>query len=219
MDLSDLEAFYRAAKHAYDSDEAFAKSLCNYVVKLQSGDEYCLTMWRKLVDITMAQCQHTYDRLNVTLTRDDTMGESLYNPMLPALFKHSKTKVWRSKMMVLWWFLDEFTNKAGDPMGVIIQKKDGGYLYTTTDIAAAAYRYHTLHADRVILFTDARQTLHAQQAWLITRKAGFVPDEFVMEHFTFGMMLGKDGKPLKHAQVARLDLPICLMKQSSVQPP
>ena len=100
-------------------------------------------------------------------------------------------------MMVLWWFLDEFTNKAGDPMGVIIQKKDGGYLYTTTDIAAAAYRYHTLHADRVILFTDARQTLHAQQAWLITRKAGFVPDEFVMEHFTFGMMLGKDGKPFK----------------------
>lgn len=198
LDLSDLEAFYRAAKHAYDSDEAFAKKSRNYVVKLQSGDEYCLTMWRKLVDITMAQCQHTYDRLNVTLTRDDTMGESLYNPMLPSIVQTLKDKglaVEDDGAVVV--FLDEFTNKAGDPMGVIIQKKDGGYLYTTTDIAAAAYRYHTLHADRVILFTDARQTLHAQQAWLITRKAGFVPDEFVMEHFTFGMMLGKDGKPFK----------------------
>lgn len=92
LDLSDLEAFYRAAKQAYDSDEAFAEKSRHYVVKLQSGDEYCLAMWRKLVDITMAQCQRTYDRLNVTLTRDDTMGESLYNPMLPKIVQALKDK-------------------------------------------------------------------------------------------------------------------------------
>lgn len=36
-----------------------------------------------------------------------------------------------------------------------------------------------------------------QQAWLITRKAGYVPDSFSLEHPFFGMMLGKDGKPFK----------------------
>ena len=36
-----------------------------------------------------------------------------------------------------------------------------------------------------------------QQAWLITRKAGYVPDSFSLEHKNFGMMLGKDGKPFK----------------------
>ncbi|MCS5809061.1 arginine--tRNA ligase [Klebsiella pneumoniae subsp. pneumoniae] len=50
------------------------------MVKLQGGDEYFLQMWRKLVDITMSQNQITYDRLNVTLTRDDVMGESLSQP-------------------------------------------------------------------------------------------------------------------------------------------
>lgn len=41
MELSDLEAFYRAAKEHYDNDEAFAEKARGYVVKLQSGDEYC----------------------------------------------------------------------------------------------------------------------------------------------------------------------------------
>lgn len=198
MDLSDLEEFYRQAKLNYDNDEDFAEKSRNYVVKLQSGDEYCLTMWRKLVDITMAQCQATYDRMNVTLTPNDVMGESLYNPMLPVVVQTLKDKglaVEDDGAIVV--FLDEFKNKDGEPMGVIIQKKDGGYLYTTTDIAAAKYRFETLNGDRVLLFTDARQTLHIQQAWLIARKANLVPDDFVMEHFTFGMMLGKDGKPFK----------------------
>ncbi len=83
MELADLEGFYRDAKKHYDEDEEFAERARNYVVKLQSGDEYFREMWRKLVDITMTQNQITYDRLNVTLTRDDVMGESLYNPMLP----------------------------------------------------------------------------------------------------------------------------------------
>ena len=85
MELQDLEAFYREAKKHYDEDEAFAEKARNYVVKLQSGDEYCRTMWKKLVDITMQQNQRNYDRLNVTLTEKDVMGESLYNPMLPSL--------------------------------------------------------------------------------------------------------------------------------------
>ena len=49
-------------------------------------------------------------------------------------------------------------------MGVIIQKKDGGYLYTTTDIACAKYRYETLHADRVLYYIDSRQHQHLMQA-------------------------------------------------------
>ena len=77
MELADLEGFYRDAKKHYDEDEEFAERARNYVVKLQSGDEYFREMWRKLVDITMTQNQITYDRLNVTLTRDDVMGEAL----------------------------------------------------------------------------------------------------------------------------------------------
>ncbi|EDL4874518.1 arginine--tRNA ligase [Salmonella enterica] len=198
MALADLEGFYRDAKKHYDEDEAFAERARNYVVKLQSGDAYFREMWRKLVDITMTQNQITYDRLNVTLTRDDVMGESLYNPMLPGIVADLKAKglaVESEGATVV--FLDEFKNKEGDPMGVIIQKKDGGYLYTTTDIACAKYRYETLHADRMLYYIDSRQHQHLMQAWTIVRKAGYVPDSVPLEHHMFGMMLGKDGKPFK----------------------
>ena len=198
MELSDLEAFYRAAKKHYDENPVFAEKARNYVVKLQSGDEYCRTMWQKLVKITMQQNQHNYDRLNVTLTDKDVMGESLYNPMLPGIVEDLKKQglaVEDDGALVV--YLDEFKNKDGDPMGVIVQKKDGGFLYTTTDIAAAKYRYETLKADRALVFSDTRQSQHMQQAWLITRKAGYVPDSFQLEHKNFGMMLGKDGKPFK----------------------
>ncbi|MDT3580203.1 arginine--tRNA ligase [Cronobacter malonaticus] len=198
MALSDLEGFYREAKKHYDEDEAFAERARSYVVKLQGGDEYCREMWRKLVDITMTQNQITYQRLNVTLTRDDVMGESLYNPMLPGIVADLKAKglaVESEGATVV--FLDEFKNKEGEPMGVIIQKKDGGYLYTTTDIACAKYRYETLHADRVLYYIDSRQHQHLMQAWTIVRKVGYVPESVPLEHHMFGMMLGKDGKPFK----------------------
>ncbi|PAR49427.1 arginine--tRNA ligase [Vibrio metoecus] len=198
MELSDLEAFYRESKKLYDEDEQFAETARNYVVKLQGGDAFCLDMWKKLVDVTMIQNQRNYDRLNVSLTRENVMGESMYNDMLPLIVSDLKAKglaVEDDGAQVV--FLDEFKNKDGEPMGVIVQKRDGGFLYTTTDIACAKYRYETLGADRVLYFIDSRQHQHLMQAWTIVRKAGYIPEEVSLEHHAFGMMLGKDGRPFK----------------------
>ncbi len=198
MELSDLEAFYRESKKLYDEDEEFAAKARGYVVKLQGGDQYCAEMWKKLVDITMQQNQRNYDRLNVSLTRDDVMGESMYNDMLPAIVADLKAQGLAQEddgAQVV--FLDEFKNKDGEAMGVIVQKRDGGFLYTTTDIACAKYRYETLGANRVLYFIDSRQHQHLMQAWTIVRKAGYIPEDVSLEHHAFGMMLGKDGRPFK----------------------
>ncbi|MGX9417279.1 arginine--tRNA ligase [Vibrio sp. WJH972] len=198
MELSDLEGFYRESKKLYDEDEEFALKARNYVVKLQSGDPACAEMWKKLVDITMTQNQGNYDRLNVSLSRDDVMGESMYNDMLPSIVSDLKAQGLATEddgAQVV--FLDEYKNKDGDPMGVIVQKRDGGFLYTTTDIACAKYRYETLGADRVLYFIDSRQHQHLMQAWTIVRKAGYIPESVSLEHHAFGMMLGKDGRPFK----------------------
>ncbi|MGO1295838.1 MAG: arginine--tRNA ligase [Vibrio sp.] len=198
MELADLENFYRESKKLYDEDEEFALKARAYVVKLQGGDPYCLDMWKKLVDITMIQNQRNYDRLNVSLSRDNVMGESMYNNMLPGIVADLQAQGLAQESdgaQVV--YLDEYKNKDGDPMGVIIQKRDGGFLYTTTDIACAKYRYETLHADRVLYFIDSRQHQHLQQAWTIVRKAGYVPESVSLEHHAFGMMLGKDGRPFK----------------------
>lgn len=196
--LSDLEQFYRESKEKYDADPVFAERARNYVVKLQGGDDYCLTMWQKLVNITLQHNQAVYDRLNVSLTIDDVMGESQYNAMLPLIVEDLQQQglaVEDQGAIVV--YLDEYKNKDGDPMGVIIRKKDGGYLYTTTDIACAKYRYEELGADRVLYFIDSRQHQHLAQAWSIVRKAGYVPESVSLEHHAFGMMLGKDGRPFR----------------------
>ncbi|TVO37680.1 arginine--tRNA ligase [Vibrio algivorus] len=198
MELADLEGFYRESKKLYDEDEAFAERARGYVVKLQGGDEHCAKMWKKLVDVTMIQNQRNYDRLNVSLSRDNVMGESMYNDMLPTIVADLKAQglaVEDNGAQVV--FLDEYKNKDGEAMGVIVQKRDGGYLYTTTDIACAKYRYETLGADRVLYFIDSRQHQHLMQAWTIVRKAGYVPESVSLEHHAFGMMLGKDGRPFK----------------------
>jgi arginyl-tRNA synthetase len=94
-------------------------------------------------------------------------------------------------------FLDEFTGKDGEPLPVIVQKSDGGYLYATTDLAAVRYRTHDLHAARVLYLTDARQVLHFRQIFAVARRAGFASDAVRLEHLPFGAMLGTDGKPFK----------------------
>ncbi len=143
MGLSDLEQFYREAKKHYDEDAEFAERAR---LRRQAAGR------RSVLPENVAQAgrhhhganQLTYNRLNVTLTEDDVMGESLYNAMLPGIVADLKAKglaVESEGATVV--FLDEYQNKDGDPMGVIIQKKDGGYLYTTTDIACAKYRYET----------------------------------------------------------------------------
>ena len=198
MDLSDFEAFYREAKECYDTDEEFAVKARHYVVLLQGGDEYCRKMWKKLVNMTMVQNQKLYDRLDVTLSDKDIMGESLYNDMLPEvvddLMKRGIAVEDQGAVVV---YLPQFKNKEGKPLGNIIRKNDGGYLYTTTDIACAKYRAQTLTADRILYFTDSRQQQHLETVWAICKKAGYVGDNVSMEHCPFGMMLGKDGKPFK----------------------
>ena len=198
LELSDLEAFYREAKVCYDSDEEFAEKARSYVVKLQSGDSYCRQMWQKLVKITMEQNQAIYDRLNISLTEKDIMGESLYNPMLKPLVEDLTKKGLAVKdegAMVV--YLKSFADKDGNPRGVIVQKKDGGFLYTTTDIACTKYRCEKFHINRMICFADSRQHEHLLMAWEIARLAGYVPEGVSLEHGAFGMMLGKDGKPFK----------------------
>ncbi|VFP86106.1 arginine--tRNA ligase [Candidatus Erwinia haradaeae] len=196
--LNDLENLYRKAKDAYDEDIKFAERAREYVVKLQNGDNHCRKLWQQLVHITMTQNQALYERMNVTLTSKNIMGESLYQNMMPDIVSDLRSKKLAVKSQdAVVVFLNKEHNKSSELTGVIIQKKDGAYLYTTTDIACIKYRCQTLHADRVLYYIDSRQKQHLTQAWQIARQAGYIPENVQVEHHMFGMMLSKNGKPFK----------------------
>ena len=82
-------------------------------------------------------------------------------------------------------------------MPIIVQKKDGGFLYASTDLAAIQYRHEVLHADRVMYVVDARQALHFQQVFALAHLAGFAGPNMQLEHVSFGMVLDKSGRPFK----------------------
>ena len=198
MQLADLETFYRAAKQRFDNESSFADNARHYVVKLQSGDAECLQLWQQFIDISLHHCEEVYAQLGVNLTRADVKPESAYNADLPVIVSDLQAQgLLVEDNGAQCAFLDEFKNKDGSITPIIVQKTGGGYLYATTDLAALRYRSGTLNADRVLYFTDARQSLHFQQVFTLARKAGFVRPEVALEHMPFGNMLGEDGKPFK----------------------
>ncbi|HEY5717534.1 MAG TPA: arginine--tRNA ligase, partial [Motiliproteus sp.] len=196
--LEDLEAFYRESKVRFDEDAAFAERARANVVKLQAGDTDCLHYWQTFIDISVAHSEEIYSKLNVTLKHSDIQPESAYNAALPGVIDTLKAKglaVEDQGAQVV--FLDDMTDKEGNPLPVIVQKSGGGYLYATTDLAAVDYRCHQLNADRVLYFIDARQSLHMKQVFAVSRKAGFATEHCSLEHHPFGTMMGEDGKPFK----------------------
>jgi arginyl-tRNA synthetase len=94
-------------------------------------------------------------------------------------------------------FLEGFTNKDGEPLPMIVQKSNGGYNYSTTDLAAIRYRVTQDKADRIIYSTDAGQANHFTQIFQVARRAGWVPETVELSYAPFGLVQGEDGKRLK----------------------
>lgn len=198
MVLADLEVFYRDAKRCFDEDEAFAARARELVVALQSGDEACLALWNEFIDISLDHCEETYQMLGVSLKREHVMPESAYNDDLANVVAELKEQgLLQESNGAQCVFMEEFANKDGEITPVIVQKTGGGFLYSTTDLAALRFRQYTLGFDRGLYFVDARQSLHFQQIFTLGRKAGFVKPETSLEHMPFGTVMGTDGKPFK----------------------
>ena len=191
-ELKDLEQFYKDAKVRFDESPEFADKARDYVVKIQSGDEHCLKLWKSFIDASLGHCEEVYNKLGVNLTRDDVRAESFYNPKLADVIKTLKEK----KLSTIsdgaeCVFLDD------SEVPVIVQKSDGGYLYATTDLAALEYRAKELKADRICYVVDARQSQHFKQVFAIAKQAGMVGENVILEHIGFGTMMDKNGKPFK----------------------
>lgn len=198
INLNEIEFFYKKAKKLYDENEKFAEHARNYIVKLQSGDKNCIYLWKKIVDMTIEENQKIYNLLDVSLEKKNIFGESFYKDMLPSIvndLKEKKIAVENNGSIVI--FLNEFKNKLGEPIGVVIQRNDGSYLYTTIDIACLKYRCETLNADRILYFVDSRQHQHLMQILYISIKAGYIKKGVSFEHHMFGMILSSNGKPFK----------------------
>jgi arginyl-tRNA synthetase len=195
---TDPNAFYQAARNAFDADPGFADRSRQRVVKLQGGDPDTLRIWRQLVELSKAYLHRIYGRLGVSLTDDDIRGESFYNDMLADTAEELAARgIAVISDGALCAFPPGFTGREDEPLPVIIRKSDGGYNYSTTDLATIRYRLNTLNVDRMIYVVGAPQALHFQMVFAVARQAGWLTEKIRTEHAQIGNVLGTDGKILR----------------------
>jgi arginyl-tRNA synthetase len=196
---TDPNAFYQAARVKFDSDPTFAGRARERVVQLQSGsDPATMQLWQDLVDMSKAYLRDTYARLRVSLTDEDIRGESFYNDLLPGVADDLIAKgLARISDGALCAFPEGFSNREGEPLPVIIRKSDGGYNYSSTDLATIRYRVDKLNVDRAIYVVGSDQALHFRMVFAVARQAGWLPADKDFAHAQIGMVQGKDGHRLR----------------------
>ena len=197
VDLGDLVAFYRQAKARFDADEDFQATAREEVVKLQGGDPVSLKAWGLLCEQSRREFQQIYDRLDIRLVE---RGESFYNPYLQKVVDDlSAATLLVTDDGARCVFLEGMSGKDGKPLPLIVQKRDGGFNYASTDLAAIRYRFSQAGdgASRVIYVTDAGQASHFAGVFQVARRAGWIPQGTSVEHVPFGLVQGDDGKKLK----------------------
>ncbi|NGX31399.1 MAG: Arginine--tRNA ligase [Chlamydiae bacterium] len=194
--LSVLEEWYKASRKLFDSDETFKKSAQQEVVKLQAKDPISIKAWEVICDISRKAFEHIYKLLDIKI---QARGESFYNPFLPFVIETAKKKhLLEESNGANVIFLEGFKTQEGTPLPIILQKADGGFNYSTTDVAAFWHRAQEEKADRIIVVTDNGQALHFQMAEQAAEKLGFIdPQVTEFNHVTFGLVLGEDGKKIK----------------------
>jgi arginyl-tRNA synthetase len=195
----DTKPTYNAATH----DAARAE-----LVKLQSGDAENLTIWREMIRLSQIQFDDIYGRLGVKF--DQALGESFYNSRLQAVVDDLVQKgIARESDGAQCVFSEGKLPPKEDPFKIsrdgewqdnpqLIQKRDGGFNYATTDLATIAYRLETWQPTEIVYVTDGRQQLHFQQVFQTFRRWHPELTQTVkLAHVWFGSILGDDGKPLK----------------------
>lgn len=195
-DLSELMHWYRESKKKFDEDPEFKKQSQLEVVRLQGGDSATLEAWEMICDISRKAFHEIYQLLDIKI---EERGESFYNPYLSEIVNDLEERnIITLSNGAKCVFLDGFVARDGNPLPMIVQKSDGGFNYDTTDLAAMRHRIEEEKAERIIIVTDAGQSLHFQMLEKACEKAGYLdPQKVKFDHVPFGVVLGADGKKFK----------------------
>ena len=198
LSVGDLDGFYKQARAQFDSSEEFQERARNRVVLLQSGDPETLRLWKLLVDLSMQYFNRLYRKLGVLLTDDDLAGESMYNDLLPEVVERLRTAgLLQHSDGADVVFPPGYTNREGEPLPLIVQKRGGGFNYGTSDLACVLDRVERVKATLLLYVVGAPQSQHLAMVFDVAAMAGWLRPPARAVHVAFGNVLGIDRKMLK----------------------
>jgi arginyl-tRNA synthetase len=199
IDLSDPSAFYRQARAKFDASDEFKDRARQRVTLLQSRtDDATMAIWNKLVDKSADYFDVVYGRLGVLLRRGDIVGESFYQPLMPAMLERLEQAGLLAESdgaKVVW--VPGFTNREGEPLPLIVQARTGGFNYATSDITCVLDRVERLHATLLLYCVGTPQSQHLQMVFKASEMLGVLVPPARAVHVNNGSVLGSDRKMLK----------------------
>ncbi len=195
--IEELERVYKLASAKAKEDEAFAERARAELAKLQAGDAENIGLWKTFVDTTRKELDVMYERMGVVF--DEWMGESAFNDRLAGvvelLVDKGLAREDQGAMGIFWQEIEgapKQLKKQKEPF--LVRKRDGAFLYATTDIAALQFRKEEWKAEKCLYVVDARQHLHFTQLFAVADLLGM---DLELEHISFGAVLDENGRPLK----------------------
>ena len=193
--VDDLEELYPQASARAKEDAAFAEAARAATVALQDGRPGYRALWQHFRDVSVASMQAIYDDLDVhfELWNGEASVHDRIAPMIERI--RDAGVIVESDGALIIDVAEPGDTKEIPPL--LLVKRDGGYLYGTTDLATIEERVDDLGAESMIYVVDARQSLHFEQVFRAARKAGIAPPGVTMEHDPFGTVNGPDGKPMR----------------------
>ena len=199
IDLSDPSAFYKRARAKFDASDEFKDRARARVTLLQSRtDAPTMAIWDKLVDKSADYFDVVYGKLGVLLRRDDIVGESFYQPMMPAMLQRldgAGLLAESDGAKVVW--VPGFKNREGEPLPLIVQARTGGFNYATSDITCVLDRVERLHATLLVYCIGTPQSQHLQMVFKAAEMLGVLVPPTRAVHVNNGNVLGEDRKILK----------------------
>ena len=199
IDLSDPSAFYRQARAKFDASDEFKDRARQRVTLLQSRtDGPTMDIWQKLVDKSADYFDVVYGKLGVLLRRDDIVGESFYQPLMPAMLDRLDQAGLLAESdgaKVVW--VPGFKNREGEPLPLIVQARTGGFNYATSDITCVLDRVERLHATLLVYCIGTPQSQHLQMVFKAAEMLGVLVPPARAVHVNNGNVLGEDRKILK----------------------
>ena len=198
LGVGDLDSFYKQARAKFVSDDEFADRSRSRVVLLQGGDSETLRLWRVLVDESMRYFNEVYSMLGVLLTDEDIRGESSYRDLLPEVVERlNEVGILEESEGADVVFPGGWVNREGEPLPMIIRKADGGYNYSTSDLACIIDRVERIGCDGFLYVVGTPQKQHFEMVFQVAIQAGFMNENHQAIHVNFGSVLDTDGKVLK----------------------
>ena len=177
--VATLEKCYVESSSRAKTDEAWKIACREELVKLQQGDPEDVELWKRFIDISINEFNRMYSKLGVKF--DTWRGESFYRDMMAPVVERlvSMGLAEESDGALVVRFEDE-----GLPLA-IVRKSDGGFNYTTSDVACVESRIKDYDPTEIIYVTDDRQILHFKQFFIICAKMGM---KAKLVHVPFGLM-------------------------------